>query len=86
MTGWLWSGLGIKEWLLSESVQVVFSFLLVGALLTPGVGWVKRFYRDAINPYSPGGAGDVTAPNGEVMHRYLANSPGGDELRQRTAC
>lgn len=52
-SGWLWSGLGIEEWLLSEGAQVVFSFLLVGLLLTPGVGWLKR----ALDPTTKGGAG-----------------------------
>jgi len=64
MTGWLWSNLGIEEWLISESAQVVFSFLLVGILLTPGVGWLKR----ALDPTTKGGAGSRIVAGREVYH------------------
>ncbi len=72
MSGFLYSGLGFGEWLLSVAGQTVVGFLLIGAILSPLWGKLRRFYVKQLDPYSPGGAGNQPAPNGEPMHEYLA--------------
>lgn len=72
IASFLWSGLTGWEWLCSVVAQTVLGFALIAAILTPLAARIKRWYRRQTNPYSPGGAGDVLAPDGEPMHIYLA--------------
>ena len=74
MNGWLWSGLGVGEWLATVAGQTLVGFLLIAALLTPAWNWLKKVYKQRVNPYSPKGAGDFTAPDGRAVHEYL-NEP-----------
>ena len=73
-SGWLWSGLDFWEWLLSVAAQTAVGFAIIAIILTPGFGAFKRFYKNQMDPFSPGGAGDVLAPDGEPMHEYLKHT------------
>lgn len=70
---WLWSAHTLGEWLLSVVAQTTLGFGIIVVCLTPLAGWLKRLYAKQTNPYTPGGAGDAPAPNGEPMHEYLAS-------------
>jgi hypothetical protein len=72
LNGWLWSGLGVEEWLISQGAQTAFSFLVIGILLTPLGAWLKRLYREAIDPTTRGGAGDHIVA-GRRVYRILAD-------------
>ncbi len=73
---WLWSGVNIWQWLVQVGAQTIVGAGFAALILTPFAKWIHRFYKKAIDPYSPGGAGDAIAPNGERMHRYLAKRKG----------
>jgi len=74
-TGWLWSGLGIGEWLATVVGQTLVGFLLIAALLTPAWSWLKRFYKKQTNPFTPGGAGSRTV-DGREVHEILSEVRG----------
>jgi hypothetical protein len=72
----VWSHLGLLEWLVQNTVAGLYVMALfaavsaaVGAILTPL--W-KRF----INPFTKGGPGSRRLPDGREVHQVLAEAEG----------
>jgi hypothetical protein len=72
MSGWLWSGLGFGEWLVSVTAQTAAGFALIVIVLTPLAGRIKRLYKRQTDPTTPGGAGSRIVAGREV-HDILAD-------------
>jgi hypothetical protein len=77
IASFLGTGLTFGEWLAQVAAQTVVAFLLIAACLTPLSKRALAFWRDEINPFTPGGAGDALTADGRPVHEVLT-----DRLRQ----
>lgn len=59
------------HWLLDQTAQTAYSFLLVSVVLVPVGMRVTRF----LDPRTPGGYGELPGPDGQPLHMWFTKNP-----------
>lgn len=79
---WLFHGEAWYRYLAQQALSTVIATAIVTFVLTSAFAAIKRFMDgpvkgwvlDKLNPYTPGGVGDIPDPQGVPAHERLARA------------